>query len=298
VTQLHYGGGYDAQNWIDLLEKERVTVWYSAPTALRMLMREEEEIFSCADISPLRAIFSVGEPLNQEVIRWSRRVLQRDIHDTWFQTETGAIMISNRPGLPIRPGSMGMPCDGIEACIVDERGEQLPDGERGLLCLKAGWPSMFQSYLNNDSAYRSKFSNGWYNTGDTARRDGDGYYWFMGRSDDIINTAGHLISPFEVESSLLELEEVAESAVIGAPDPLLFEKVVAFVRLHDCHHPDKNLEIKIRLHVSNRASSIATPQEILFCGEIPKNKSGKIMRRVLKARYLGTDPGDTSTMES
>ena len=297
VTQVHYGGGYDAQAWMDLLARERISVWYSAPTALRMLMREEQGVFTSADLTALRTIYSVGEPLNPEVINWSRRVLKHDIYDTWFQTETGAIMISNRPALEVRPGSMGKPFEGIEPAILADDGSQLPDGEQGNLCLRAGWPSMFVGYLNNESAYRSKFKNGWYYTGDTARRDGDGYYWFMGRSDDIINTAGHLISPFEVESALLEVEEVAESGVIGAPDDLLFEKVVAFVALHPRYRPSTELEIKIRLHVSNRASSIATPQQIIFCAAIPKNKSGKIMRRVLKANYLGNDAGDTSTLE-
>jgi len=297
VTQIHYGGGYGAEAWMEMLDREKVTVWYSAPTALRMLMREDENIFTSADVSSLRAIYSVGEPLNPEVISWSRRVLGHDIYDTWFQTETGAIMITNRPGLEIRPGSMGSPFPGVVPAILGDDGTPLPDGEQGNLCLQAGWPSMFVTYLNNGSAYDSKFRDGWYYTGDTARRDSDGYFWFMGRSDDVINTAGHLISPFEVESALLEVEEVAESGVIGAPDELLFEKVVAFVHLHGRYQPSKELEIKIRLHVSNRASSIATPQEIIFCDSIPKNKSGKIMRRILKARFLGTDAGDTSTLE-
>lgn len=297
ITQVHYGGGYDAQAWMNLLARENITVWYSAPTALRMLMREEESIFTSADLSSLRSIYSVGEPLNPEVISWSRRVLHHDIYDTWFQTETGAIMIANRPGDEIRPGSMGKPFDSILPAILADDGTLLSDGEQGNLCLRVGWPSMFITYLNNDAAYSSKFKNGWYYTGDTAKKDNDGYYWFMGRSDDVINTAGHLISPFEVESALLEVAEVAESGVIGVPDDLLFEKVVAFVHLHDRYKTSKDLEIKIRLHVSNRASSIATPQEIIFCDSIPKNKSGKIMRRVLKARYLGEDPGDTSTLE-
>jgi acetyl-CoA synthetase len=297
VTQIHFGGGYDAKLWFELLQAEAVTVWYSAPTALRMLMREPPELYQEYDLKSLRHIFSVGEPLNPEVITWARSTLDKDIYDTWFQTETGGIMITNHPGCEIRSGSMGIPMDGIEAAIIADDGELLGDNQQGNLCLKTGWPSMFVSYLNNESAYDSKFKNGWYYTGDTARRDGDGYYWFMGRSDDVINTAGHLISPFEVESALLEIEEVAESGVVGAPDDLLFEKVVAFVYLHERYQPTRDLEIKIRLHVSNRASSIATPQEIIFCDGIPKNKSGKIMRRVLKARYLGEDPGDTSTLD-
>jgi acetyl-CoA synthetase len=297
VTQVHYGGGYDARLWFDLLQKEAVTVWYTSPTALRMLMREDPALYELYELGALRHIFSVGEPLNPEVIAWARAVLRKDIFDTWFQTETGGIMITNRPGLEIRPGSMGKPLDGVEAAILSDDGGLLGDRLQGGLGLKAGWDSMFAAYLNNESAYRSKFRNGWYHTGDTAVRDEDGYYWFKGRSDDVINTAGHLISPFEIESALLEIEEVAESGVIGAPDELLYEKVVAFVHLRKPFTWSRELEVKIRLHVSNRASSIATPQEIIPVDGIPKNRSGKIMRRVLKARYLGQDAGDLSTME-
>lgn len=297
VTQVHYGGGYDAKLWFDLLQKEAVTIWYSAPTALRMLMREESGIYKDYDLSKLRHIFSVGEPLNPEVIIWARAILGKDIYDTWFQTETGGIMITNRPGLEIRPGSMGTPLVGIEPAIIADNGELLDNNLQGNLCLKIGWPSMFVNYLNNKAAYDSKIKNGFYYTGDTAVRDDDGFYWFKGRSDDVINTAGHLISPFEVESALLEIEEVAESGVIGAPDELLYEKVVAFVHLHKQFTWSKELEVKIRLHISNRASSIATPQEIITVDSVPKNKSGKIMRRVLKARYLGQDVGDISTLE-
>ncbi len=297
VTQIHYGGGYDAELWFGILEKERVNVWYTAPTALRMLMREEPEVFLKRELSCLRHIFSVGEPLNPEVSRWGREILAREIYDTWFQTETGGIMISNRPGLEGRDGSMGKPVLDVEAAILSDAGEPLPDFVQGNLCLRPGWPSQFMTYLNNESGYRSKFRGGYYYSGDTAYRDAEGYFHFLGRSDDVINTAGHLISPFEVESALLEIAEVAESGVIGAPDDLLFEKVVAFVALHREHRPSRELELKIRLHVTNRASSIATPQEIVFVDAVPKNKSGKIMRRVLKARYLGTDAGDISTLE-
>ncbi len=206
-------------------------------------------------------------------------------------------MITNRPGLEVRPGSMGKPVTGIEAAIIADDGAAVPDKEQGNLCVKPGWPSMFVTYLNNDEVYRQKFRGGYYFSGDTAYRDPDGYFWFLGRSDDVINTAGHLISPFEIESALLEIPEVAESGVIGAPDDLLFEKVVAFVALHTQFSYSRELELKIRLHVTNKLSSIATPQEIVFTDAIPKNKSGKIMRRVLKARYLGTDAGDISTLE-
>jgi len=297
ITQVHYGGGYDAKLWFDLLQNEGVTIWYSAPTALRMLMREDAKLYKEYDLSALTHIFSVGEPLNPEVINWARSTLGKDIYDTWFQTETGGIMITNRPGLEIRPGSMGTPMDGIEPAIIADNGELLDNNKQGNLCIKIGWPSMFVTYLNNESAYNSKIKNGYYYTGDTAVRDDYGYYWFKGRSDDVINTAGHLISPFEVESALLEIEEIAESGVIGAPDELLYEKIVAFVHLHKQFNWSKELEIKVRLHVSNRASSIATPQEIIIIESIPKNKSGKIMRRVLKSRYLGQDAGDLSTLE-
>lgn len=297
VSQVHYNGNYDAQTWFTILSGERVTVWYTAPTALRMLMREDSAIYGEFGLENLRFIFSVGEPLNPEVIFWARNTLGKGVYDTWFQTETGGIMISNRPGLEIRPGSMGKPVEGVEAAIIDDDGNIVGNGERGNLCVKAGWPAMFAAYLNHEQLYQRKFRNGYYYTGDTARRDAQGYYWFTGRCDDVINTAGHLLSPFEVENALLEIEEVAESGVIGAPDELLFEKVVAFVSLHRQYEWSKELELKLRLHVANRVSSIATPQEILVIDAIPKNKSGKIMRRVLKARYMGTDPGDTSTME-
>jgi acetyl-CoA synthetase len=297
ITQVQYGGGYDATAWFELLERERVTVWYTAPTALRMLLREDPAIFGLFDLGDLRHICSVGEPLNPEVIRWSRQMLGKEVFDTWFQTETGGIMIANRPGLEVRPGSMGTPLAGIEPAILADDGTPVADGIQGNLCLKTGWSSMFVTYLNNATAYNSKFRNGWYYTGDTAYRDDDGYYWFMGRSDDVINTAGHLVSPFEVESALLEITEVAESGAIGAPDELLFEKVVAFIALHPGYEYTRELELKIRLHVANKVSSLATPQEIVIVDAIPKNKSGKIMRRLLKARYLGTDAGDTSTLE-
>lgn len=297
ITQVHFGGSYNAEAWFQLLERERVNVWYTAPTALRMLMQEDEAIFAQRDLSALRHIFSVGEPLNPAVIDWGRRVLERDIYDTWFQTETGSIMISNRPGLPIRPGSMGKPFAPLEAAILDADGEALPDGIQGRLCLKAGWPSMFIAYRNRPDVYAEKFQGPYYDSGDVAFRDADGYYWFVGRGDDVINTAGHLVSPFEVESALLEVEEVGEAGVIGAPDPLFWEKVVAYVRLKPGVAWTRDLELKLRMQVTNRVSSVATPQDVRVVDSIPKNKSGKIMRRVLKAWYTGQDTGDLSTME-
>lgn len=297
ATQVHYAGGYDPAAWFRLLQDERITVWYTAPTALRMLSREPPELFRGFDLSALRSIFSVGEPLNPEVLAWARSVLGKDVHDTWFQTETGAIMVANRPGLEIRPGSMGKPVQGIEAAVLREDGSLAPPGEPGALCLRSGWPSMFRTYLGNEAAYRSKFRGGWYDTGDSARVDADGYFWFLGRRDDVVNTAGHLVSPFEVESALLELPEVAESAAVGVPDDLLHEKVVVFVRLRPPHALTPALALKLRLHVSNRVSSTANPQDVVSVDFIPKNRSGKILRRVLRATYTGQDPGDLSTLE-
>ena len=297
ISQVHFNGQYDASTWFDLLEQEQISVWYTAPTALRMLMREDPVVYEGRDLSRLRYIFSVGEPLNPEVIHWARQVIKKDIYDTWFQTETGGIMISNGPMLEVKPGSMGKPVDGIEIAIIDDAGKQVADGVQGNLCIKSGWPSMFIAYLNNAEVYSKKFKDGYYYTGDIAYKDAEGYFWFIGRNDDVINTAGHLVSPFEVESALLEIEEVAESGVIGVPDQLLFEKVVAFIHLHRHVEWSKELDLKIKLYVSNKASSIATPREILVVDSIPKNQSGKIMRRVLKSRYMGTDIGDISTLE-
>ena len=297
ITQVHFGGGYNVEHWFSLLEREQVSVWYTAPTALRMLMREDESLLRRFDLASLRHICSVGEPLNPEVMAWAKRVLGKDVYDTWFQTETGAIMIANSPGCVLRPGSMGQPVMGIEPAVLADDGAPLSDGEPGNLCLRTGWPSMFITYLGNEPAYRSKFRDGYYYTGDTAWRDADGYFWFRGRSDDVINTAGHLVSPFEVESALIEVPEVAEAGVVGVSDELLYERVIAFVSLHRQLEFAPELELKIRLHVSNKLSSVAIPHEIICLDAIPKNKSGKIMRRVLKARYLGTDAGDLSTLE-
>jgi acetyl-CoA synthetase len=298
ATQVHYGGSFDADTWMTILERESVNVWYTAPTALRMLMREKDSLYTGRSLQELRHVASVGEPLNPEIIHWARRTLGKEIHDTWFQTETGAIMIANSPGMEVRPGSMGKPVEGIQAAILDREGRPVPDGKQGRLCLRPGWPSMFAGYLNRPEAYASRFDRGYYDSGDTAVRDVDGYYWFIGRLDDIINTSGHLVGPFEIESALLEMPDLIESAAIGAPDPIRFEKVVVFVVLRAGVAQTRELESRIRLHLANRLSSFACPQDVVFVAEIPKNRSGKIMRRLLRARFLGEDEGDLSTMES
>jgi acetyl-CoA synthetase len=296
VTQIQFSGIYKARVWFDILQAEKVNIWYTAPTALRMLMLESDDVYKTYDLSHLRYIFSVGEPLNPSVIEWARRVLGKDIYDTWFQTETGAIMITNRPGMPIRPGSMGTPYH-VEAVILDKKGEQLPNRTQGRLCLKPGWPSMFITYLNREEQYKVKFESGFYDTGDVATRDENGYFWFFGRGDDVINTSGHLVGPFEIESALLECDEVIEAGIIGAPDALVYEKVVAYIRLAIGVEWSREVELKLRLHVSNKLSSIATPNEFIVLDSVPKNKSGKIMRRLLKAWYTGEDVGDISTLE-
>jgi acetyl-CoA synthetase len=297
ITQVQFAGGFDPDHWFRILAEQHVSVWYTAPTALRMLARADDVDYGSFDISHLRSIFSVGEPLNPEISRWGRETLDRDIHDTWFQTETGGIMIANRPGLAIRPGSMGKPVSSIEAAILDDQGAPCPTRTTGHLCLHHPWPSMFRDYLNRTDAYRAKFARGFYDSGDLAFQDEDGYFWFAARNDDVINTSGHLVSPFEVESAVLEVAEVAESGVVGAPDPVLFEKIVVFVALRKGATASDELRMKIRLHVANRLSAAATPQDVVIVDRIPKNKSGKILRRVLRARYLGQDPGDLSTIE-
>ncbi len=297
VTQIHYGGGFNPVDWFRILESQQVSIWYTAPTALRMLMQQPDDFFKEFDLSKLKYIFSVGEPLNPQVIDWSRRVLKHEIYDTWFQTETGSIMIANKPGQDIKSGSMGKPVSGITVNILDEDQISVPVNSIGNLCIKKGWPSMFVDYLHNTDFYLTKFIGDYYYSGDQAYVDEEGYYWFIGRNDDVINTSGHLVSPFEVESALLELSDVAESAVVGVPDDLLFEKVVAFIVLKTKQPLLPEFEIKMKLHILNRISSLAVPTEIICVDSIPKNKSGKIMRRVLKATYLNKSPGDISTME-
>lgn len=296
VTQLHYAGAFNARRWLDLLSQQRVTIWYSAPTVFRMIMKEGPDILEGLDFSALRAVFSVGEPLNPQIIDWFRQHMRVNIYDTWFQTETGAIMIANRPGCEIRPGSMGMPVPGITAEVLLHSQIAEP-GTSGDLVLKSGWNSMFVAYLNRDEDYRNKFSQGYYFTGDVAVKDADGYFWFKGRNDDIINVGGHLVSPFEVESALLECEEIYESCAIGVPDEVFYERVVVFVVPKPGVNADAQLDVKLRLFVTHKVSTIATPHKVIFVEHLPKNKSGKFMRRLLKSRYLGQDEGDTSTLE-
>ncbi|MBE0550528.1 MAG: acetate--CoA ligase [Rubrivivax sp.] len=298
---------FDAERWYGLLEQERISVWYTAPTAIRMLMKAGVEAARRHSYPALRFVASVGVPLNPEAVWWGQEALGLPIHDNWWQTETGGIMIANTPAFDIKPGSMGRPLPGIEACIVERlEAEGEPPrvrvveqpGVEGELALRAGWPSMFRGYLDNEARYRKCFAGDLYLTGDLARRDADGYYWFVGRADDVIKSAGHLIGPFEVESALMEHAAVAEAGVIGKPDPVLGEMVKAFVSLKAGHTASEALRLDLLAHARKRLGAAVAPKEIAFLATLPRTRSGKIMRRLLKARELGLPEGDTSTLEA
>jgi len=266
------------------------------------MIRAGDEVARSYDLSALRFTASVGEPLNPEAVEWGRIALGRPFHDNWWQTETGGIMIANFLSMDIKPGSMGKPLPGIEAAIVRRNAngalETIDDPEeQGELALKPGWPSMFRTYLNEPERYAKCFSDGWYLSGDLAKRDADGYYWFVGRSDDVIKTSGHLVGPFEVESVLMEHPAVAEAGVIGKPDPMAFEIIKAFISLKAGEEPSEQLKRDILAHARKRLGAVVAPKELDFTSDLPKTRSGKIMRRLLKARELGLPEGDISALE-
>lgn len=294
---------FDAERWYRILEEQGITVWYTAPTAIRMLMKLGEELPRKYNLSRLRFMSSVGEPLNPEAVVWSARAFGMPFHDNWWQTETGGIMIANYACMDVKPGSMGQPLPGIKAGIVqrDATGhleEITAPMAMGELALRPGWPSMFRAYLNEPARYDKCFADGWYLTGDLAMRDADGYYWFVGRSDDVIKSAGHLIGPFEVESALMEHPAVAEAGVIGKPDPMAGEIVKAFVALKPGFVGDDAMRKQLLGHARIKLGPAIAPREIDFRDNLPKTRSGKIMRRLLKARELGLPEGDLSTLES
>ncbi len=294
---------FDAERWYGILHDQRVSVWYTAPTAVRMMMRAGAEVARRFDTRALRFIASVGEPLNPEAVLWGQEAFGPGlpIHDNWWQTETGGIMIANFASTDIRPGSMGRPLPGVEAAIVrrsDEGIEIAGVGEEGELALRRGWPSMFRGYLHDDERYRKCFVGDWYLTGDLARQDEAGYFWFVGRADDVIKSSGHLIGPFEVESALLEHPAVAEAGVIGKPDPLAMEVVKAFVSLKPGFSASPALERELIGFARSRLGAAVAPKEIAFVASLPRTRSGKIMRRLLKARELGLPEGDISTLEA
>lgn len=297
TDSIQFGGTYNADHWLKIIKDKQVSIWYTAPTALRMLMQENEEKFNEVRINSLKRIYSVGEPLNPEIYNWGKKVFGTEVYDNWFQSETGSIMIANRPGLEVKPGSMGKPRSDINVFIMDDDIKARPIGLQGHLTLQKGWRSMFRTYFHKEAAYAEKFRGEYYITGDLAYQDEDGYFWYVSRSDDVINTAGHLVGPFEVESALLEIDEIGDAAVIGADDPILHKKIVAFIVLPNNVKWDRVLELKCRVYISNKVSTVAIPSEFIITDKIPKNQSGKILRRVLKAYYEGKDPGDISTME-
>jgi acetyl-CoA synthetase len=310
LTMIVDSGDFEARRWYRILAEQGVTVWYTAPTALRMLARAGDALARELDLSKLRFIASVGEPLNPEVVVWGQEALGLPIHDNWWQTETGGIMIANFAATEIRPGSMGRPMPGIDATVL-ARGEDgralvqdgrvqevAAPGDVGELALRAGWPSMFRGYLNDEARYGRCFADGWYLTGDLASRDADGFFWFVGRADDVIKSAGHLIGPFEVESALMEHPNVVEAGVIGRPDPVVGEVVKAFVTLRPGIQPSEELRLELVAFARKRLGSAVAPREIVFDPQLPKTRSGKIMRRLLKARELGLPEGDLSTLET
>ena len=302
VTNIIDEAGFDADRWYHILDEQKVNVWYTAPTAIRRLMRLDFDPLAQYDLSHLRFVASVGEPLNPEAVVWGQDVLHKTIHDNWWQTETGGIMIANYAAEEVRPGSMGRPLPGIEAGIVrrldDKHVEQITrphvDGE---LALRPGWPSMFRGYLHEEARYQKCFVDGWYISGDLAMQDEDGYFWFVGRADDIIKTAGHMVGPFEVESALMEHPAVAEAGVIGKPNPVIGELVKAFVALNPGYEPSDKLNRELLGFGRQKLGSAVAPKEIEFRQDLPKTRSGKIMRRLLKAWELGLPEGDISTLE-
>ena len=314
VTQCVLDSGFTCARWYEFIQDNRITVWYSAPTAIRSLMRDGVEPVKAHDLSSLRHLASVGEPLNAEAVIWSEEVYGLPFLDTFWQTETGAMMISNYPDMPIKPGSMGKPFPGIEAAVLDLKTHEpiQEPGTVGLIAFRPGWPAMFRAYRNKPDIYRSKFAGApedatpdelrtntdlWYVSGDRASIDADGYYWFVGRDDDVINTGGHLVGPFEIESALVEHEAIAEAAAIGKPDEVNMEVVKAFVSLKPGFEPSGDLELSIMNFIRKKLSPLAMPQEIEYMEKLPKTRSGKILRRYLRALEWGEDVGDLSTLE-
>ncbi|EMY8535537.1 acetate--CoA ligase [Bacillus paranthracis] len=298
ASNVILGGRFSPEAWYEALQDYGVTVWYSAPTAFRMLMGAGQDAIKKYDLSQVRHVLSVGEPLNPEVIRWGMNAFGLRIHDTWWMTETGGQVICNYPCMEIRPGSMGKPIPGVKAAIVDNEGNEVPPYTMGNLAIGKGWPAMMRGIWNNKQKYESYFMPGdWYVSGDSAYMDEDGYFWFQGRIDDVIMTSGERVGPFEVESKLIEHAAVAEAGVIGIPDPVRGEIIKAFIALRAGYEPSEELKEEIRQFVKKGLAAHAAPRQIEFRDKLPKTRSGKIMRRVLKAWELNLPTGDLSTME-
>ncbi len=304
VAAVIYAGRFEPKRWYEILQKYKVTVWYTAPTAIRMLMATDHNLVKKYDLTSLRHMCSVGEPLNPEAIKWAVKVFGKPFHDNWWQTETGAICIANYPSMDIKIGSMGKPIPGIIASIVDDEGREVGPNKEGNLALKPGWPSMMKTVWKRPLKYKSYFHNGWYISGDRGWKDKEGYFWFIGRADDVIKTSGERVGPFEVESALVEHPAVVEAGVIGKPDALRGEIIKAFVVLEDSYKTkmstksaQEKLKEELAQYVKKHLAGHAYPREIEFIDKLPKTRSGKIMRRILKAKELGLPIGDTSTLE-
>ena len=286
VTSIVDEADFDMERWYRILQEQRVSVWYTAPTAIRMLMKGGTDPVRRYDLGALRFLASVGEPLNPEGVLWGQEAYGLSFHDNWWQTETGGIMIANYAAMDIRPGSMGRPVPGVDAAIVCPRRDggvdviEDPDVQ-GELALRPGWPSMFRGYWGESERYRQCFAGGFYLTGDLAACDRDGYFWFVGRADDVIKTSGHLIGPFEVESVLMAHKAVAEAGVIGKPDAVAMEVVKAFVSLKPGFEPTPQLQRELLAFARTRLGAVVAPKEIAFQQNLPKTRSGKIMRRLL-----------------
>jgi acetyl-CoA synthetase len=296
-STLVYEGRFDPAKWYDLIQEYKVTVWYTAPTAIRMLAASGFDLVKKYDLSSLRHLASVGEPLNPEAVYWGKKAFGLPFHDNYWQTETGGIVIANFPGLAIKPGSMGKPVPGIKADVVSSNGKSVGINKEGSLVLKPGWPSMMLKIWRRPEKYQSYFLKGLYLTGDKAYKDKDGYFWFISRADDVIKTSGERVGPFEVESALVSHPKIIEAGVIGKPDPLRGEIIKAFVTLKKGEKESEKLKEEIKTYVKKHLAGHAYPREIEFTKKLPKTRSGKIMRRLLKAQELGLPLGDTSTLE-
>ena len=304
ASTVVYEGRFSPEKWYQIIQDYKVTVWYTAPTAIRMLAAAGKKLVKQFNLSSLRHLASVGEPLNPEAVYWGLKAFGLPFHDNYWQTETGGIVIANYPCMPLKPGSMGKPVPGVKVAIVDKRGRKLGLNKVGSLALKPGWPGMMAKIWRRPRKYQSYFlpagrqgKNGWYITGDLAYKDKDGYFWFVGRADDVIKTAGERVGPFEVESALVEHPAVVEAGVIGKPDPIRGEIIKAFIALKPKYKGSEELKKKIAAFVKKHLAGHAYPREIKFVGKLPKTRSGKIMRRYLKAKELGLPTGDVSTLE-
>ncbi len=296
ASSVVYAGRFSPEKWYEIIQEYSVNVWYTAPTAIRMLAAAKGNPSKNYDFSSLRHLASVGEPLNPEPIRWGLKTFGLPFHDNWWQTETGGILIANYPSMDIRLGSMGKPLPGVHAAIIDDEGKELGPNQEGDLAIKPGWPSMMKTIWRRPKKYDSYFLKGWYISGDRAFKDKDGYFWFIGRADDVIKTAGERVGPFEVESALVEHPDIIEAGVIGKPDAMRGEIIKAFVTLRPGVEQTEKLKEEIQVFIKKHLAGHAYPREIEFKDDLPKTRSGKIMRRMLKAQELGLPIGDTSTL--